>query len=93
MAGIIISELHPNYSESFFIEITDISPISIHGGNQYEVDYAFAQMLNFTYRLMDFMLSAFAIYSIVSLANSFITVSEFSFVADQFTTFSLLNSN
>ncbi|GAX35604.1 hypothetical protein [Nodularia sp. NIES-3585] len=84
MAGIVISELHPTESESFLIEITDMSSISVYGGNQYEIDYAFHQMLNFTYRLMDFMLSVFAIYSIVSLAQSFITPSEFNLAHDPF---------
>ncbi|MDP5337861.1 MAG: hypothetical protein NWQ28_04715 [Nodularia sp. (in: cyanobacteria)] len=93
MAGIVISELHPTDSESFLIEITDMFSISVYGGNQYAIDYAFHQMLTFTYKLMDFMLSAFAIYSIVSLAHSFITVSEFYLPPNQFTPFSLLNSN
>jgi hypothetical protein len=92
MAGIIISELHSTDSESFLFEITDIGILSVYGGNQYALDYAFHQMLNFTYRLMDFMLSAFAIYSIVSLAQSFITVSEFYFPPNQVTSFHLFNS-
>ncbi|HYW20170.1 MAG TPA: hypothetical protein VE956_12825 [Nodularia sp. (in: cyanobacteria)] len=87
MAGIIISELHSNDSETFLIEVTDMSFLSVYGGNEYALDYAFHQMLNFTYRLMDFMLSAFAIYSIASLAQSFITGSEFNFAPKQFTLF------
>ena len=84
MAGIIISELHPTDLESFLIEITDMSSISVYGGNQYAIDYAFHEMLNFTYRLMDFMLSVFAIYSITSLAQSFMTTTEFNFVPEHF---------
>ncbi|TVP62742.1 MAG: hypothetical protein EA343_10120 [Nodularia sp. (in: Bacteria)] len=84
MAGIIISELHPTDLESFLIEITDMSSISVYGGNQYAIDYAFHQMLNFTYRLMDFMLSVFAIYSITSLVQSFMTTTEFNFVPEHF---------
>ena len=84
MAGIIISELHPTDLESFLIEITDMSSISVYGGNQYAIDYAFHEMLNFTYRLMDFMLSVFAIYSITSLAQSFMTTTEFNFAPEHF---------
>ncbi|ULP72326.1 hypothetical protein [Nodularia sphaerocarpa] len=87
MAGIIISELHPTNSESFLIEVTDMYSISVYGGNQYLIDYTFHQMLNFTYRLMDFMLSAFAIYSILSLAQSFITVSDVKVPPDKFCRF------
>ncbi|MBE9197949.1 MULTISPECIES: hypothetical protein [unclassified Nodularia (in: cyanobacteria)] len=87
MAGIIISELHPPDSESFLIEITDMYSISVYGGNEYAIGYAFHQMLIFTYRLMDLMLSAFAIYSIVSLAQSFITASELNLAPDQFAPF------
>ncbi len=93
MSVIIISELHSTNSESFLVEITDMYFPSIYGGNEYALDYGFHQMLNFTYRLMDFMLSAFAIYSIVSLAQSFITVSEFYLVPNQVTPFYLFNSN
>ena len=93
MAGIIISELHSTNSESFLVEITDTCFLSIYGGNEYALDYAFHQMLNFSYRLMDFMLSAFAIYSIVYLAQSFITTTDFNFAPVQFTPFYLLNSN
>ena len=92
MAGIIISELHSTNSDSFLFEVTDMCFLSVYGGNQYALGYAFHQMLNFTYRLMDFMLSAFAIYSIVSLAQSFITVSEFYLPPNQFTSFHLFNS-
>ncbi len=87
MARIVISELHPTNSESFLIEITDMFSISVYGGNQYVIDYGFHQMLTFTYKLMDFMLSAFAIYSIVSLAHSFITASELNFAPVQFYSF------
>ncbi|KZL49974.1 MULTISPECIES: hypothetical protein [Cyanophyceae] len=85
MAGIIIYELGSTESQTFLMEITDMYSISVYGGNEYAIDYAFHQMLNFSYRLMDFMLSAFAIYSIVSLADSFITVSEFNLNPVQFT--------
>lgn len=79
MAGIVICELSSTNLESFLIEITDINSISVYGGNQYVIDQAFSQMLKFTYTLMDFMLSAFAIYNIASLAYSFMNVSELNF--------------
>ncbi|WP_414530404.1 hypothetical protein [Nodularia chucula] len=87
MAGIVISELSFTNSESFFIEITDMYFISVYGGNEYVIDQAFYQMLKFTYTLMDFMLSAFAIYSITSLAQSFMNVYQFNFAPVQFVPF------
>jgi hypothetical protein len=87
MAKIIIHELYPNKSESFLIEIADMSYIPAYGGNEYALDYAFHQMLNFTYSLVNLMLSAFAIYSVVSLAHSFITATEFKIVPYQFDPF------
>ncbi|MDH6099512.1 hypothetical protein NWP21_11805 [Anabaenopsis sp. FSS-46] len=83
MAEIIIRELYPNKSDSFFIEVADMSYIPVYGGNGYALDYAFHQILNFTYSLVDLMLSAFAIYSIVSLAYSFITATEVEIIPDQ----------
>ena len=83
MAEIIIRELYPNKSDSFLIEVADMSYIPVYGGNAYALDYAFHQMLNFTYSLVDLMLSAFAIYSILSLAYSFITATEFEIIPYQ----------
>jgi hypothetical protein len=83
MAEIIIRELYTNKSDSFFMEVAHMSYIPVYGGNRYALDYAFHQMLNFTYGLVDLMLSAFAIYSIVSLAYSFITATEVEIIPDQ----------
>ncbi|MCG6135295.1 MAG: hypothetical protein MET45_11615 [Nostoc sp. LLA-1] len=71
MAEIIVSDLHFPVSESFLIEITDMHFLSVYGGDDYAFHYAFHQMIHFAYRLLDFMLTAFSIYSIVSLAHSF----------------------
>ncbi len=71
MAEIIVSDLYFPVSESFLIEITDMHFLSVYGGDNYAFDYAFHQMIHFAYRLLDFMLTAFSIYSIVSLTNSF----------------------
>ncbi|YAF96619.1 MAG: hypothetical protein AB3A66_02760 [Nodularia sp. CChRGM 3473] len=90
MAKIIISELHPTDSESFLIEITDMYSLSVHGGNKYAYHYAFHQVFNFAYTLLDFVLSAFGIYSIVSLAQSF-SAAEFDYSSYLFVPFSLLN--
>lgn len=87
MAEIIIPELYPNKSESFLIEIADMSYIPVYGGNEYALDYAFHQMLNFTYSLVNLMLSAFAIYSVVSLAHSFINATQMKSMPYQFAAF------
>lgn len=71
MAAIIISDLHLPVSESFLIEMNNMDFISIHGGD-YVLDHAFHQMIGFAHQLLHFMLSVFAMYSIVSLAKSFV---------------------
>ncbi|MDH6059113.1 hypothetical protein NWP17_01410 [Chrysosporum bergii ANA360D] len=73
MAKIIIPELHYTDSDSFLLEINDIYSRSIYGGEDYPYHYGFYQVLNFTYKLADLMLSAFGIYSIVSLTKSFVS--------------------
>jgi hypothetical protein len=72
MAKIIISQLHPIDLESFLLEITDMYSLSVYGSEDYAYHYGYYQLLNFTYHLVDFVLSTFAIYSIVSLAKSFV---------------------
>jgi hypothetical protein len=76
MANIIISNLNHPKSNSYLIEITDISCLPLYGGQIYGINYIFHEMVNFTDKLLNFMLTTFAIYSIVSLAQSFITVNQ-----------------
>jgi hypothetical protein len=76
MANIIIYQLHNPESHSYLIEITDIYSLPVYGGHIYGMESAFNKMLNLTDKLLNFMLTTFAIYSIVSLAQSFITVNQ-----------------
>jgi hypothetical protein len=75
MASIIILDLNIPEANSYLIEITDIY-LSIYGGQIYGINYVFHEMVNFTDKLLSFMLTTFAIYSIVSLAQSFITIHQ-----------------
>lgn len=76
MANIIISDLKNPESNSYLIEITDIYCLRLYGGQIYGINYVFHEMVNLTDKLLDFMLTTFAIHSIVSLAQSFITVNQ-----------------
>jgi hypothetical protein len=77
MAAIIISDLHFPVSESFLIEMNDMDFLSVYGGD-YILDHAFHQMIYFAHQLLHFMMSVFAMYSIASIAQSFMGANVYS---------------
>lgn len=55
-------------SESFLDELTEEDSMSIHGGE----GYYFNEFLNLGVKVLEYALVGFAIYSIVSLVQSFL---------------------
>ncbi|BAY08126.1 hypothetical protein [Calothrix sp. NIES-2098] len=74
MTRIVISDLHHNSSnlivnaESFIEDINETESMFIHGGD----GYAFREFLNFGVKVLEYALIGFAIFSIVSLVQSFL---------------------
>lgn len=67
MAKIIISELQIADSENYLTEMNVIDSKSVYGGD----NDAFSQVINFALKLLEAVLSAYAIYNITLLASSF----------------------
>ncbi|WP_096575015.1 hypothetical protein [Nostoc cycadae] len=66
MAKIIINDLSSGDLDSYLTEVNELDSLSIYGGES-----EFQQILNFAYNLLNFVLSAYAIYNISSIAKSF----------------------
>ncbi|AFY42938.1 hypothetical protein [Nostoc sp. PCC 7107] len=66
MAKIIIDELSFSDLESYLTEVNDLDSLSIYGGES-----ELQQILDFAYNLLNFVLSAYAIYNISLITKSF----------------------
>jgi hypothetical protein len=78
MTRIVIFDLHHSNSrelessESFLYDLTEIDSMSVHGGEGYN----FNEFLNLGVKVLEYALVGFAIYSIVSLVQSFLLLNN-----------------
>ncbi|MBE9209810.1 hypothetical protein IQ244_25615 [Nostoc sp. LEGE 06077] len=66
MAKIIVANLSYGNLESYLTEVDERDSLYIYGGES-----ELQQIFSFAYQLLNFVLSAYAIYSISSIAKSF----------------------
>ncbi len=71
MANIIIPDLYPSDSKSSFLDdLSNVDCLSVYGGYTSQ-DYAFSQFIQFTTKILEFLVVIYAIQSITSLVKSF----------------------
>lgn len=70
MANIMIPDLYPSDSESFLDDLSNMDCISVYGGYTNR-NYAFSQFMQFTAKILEFLVVIYAIDSITSLVHSF----------------------